>query len=105
MTAPFQISLTVPADTVGLTDTTIITATSQISPTVQDSATDTTTVVYYRLLFPFIAKRSPPIPYPPILDPIDNADEDGFYTVSWTVSLIFVGLVTGLINVYLLFRD
>jgi len=27
------------------------------------------------------------------------------YSVSWTVSLIVVGLVTGLINVYLLFRD
>lgn len=83
MTAPFQISLTVPADAVGLTDTAIITATSQLSPTVQDSATDTTIVVYHRYLFPFIAKRWPPVPYPATLNPIDNADGDGFYTVSW----------------------
>ena len=27
------------------------------------------------------------------------------YSVSWTVSLIFVGVFTGLMNVYLLFRD
>ncbi len=86
MTAPFQISLTVPSDAVGLTDTTIVTATSQLSPTIRDSATDTTIVVYHRYFFPFIAKRWPPIPYPPTLDSIDNADEDGFYTVSWKPS-------------------
>lgn len=27
------------------------------------------------------------------------------YSVSWTVSLIFAGLVTGLINVYLMFKE
>jgi len=83
MTAPFQISLTVPSGTVGLTDTTVVTATSQLSPTVQDSVTDMTTVVYHRILFPFVAKRWPPVPYAPILNPIDNPDEDGYYTVSW----------------------
>ena len=86
MTAPFQISLTVPSDAIGLTDDTIATATSQLSPTIRDSATDTTIVVYHRYFFPFIAKRWPPIPYPPTLDSIDNADKDGFYTVSWTPS-------------------
>ena len=83
MTAPFQISLTVPSDAVGLTDTTIVTATSQLSPTVQDSAADTTMVVYHRYFFPFIAKRWPPIPYQAVLNPIDNTDGDGYYTVSW----------------------
>ncbi len=83
MTAPFQIRLTVPSDAVGLTDTTIVTATSQLSPTIRDSATDTTIVVYHRYFFPFIAKRWPPIPYQAVLNPIDNTDGDGYYTVSW----------------------
>jgi hypothetical protein len=42
MTAPVQIRLTVPMDAAGLTDNTIVTATSQLSPTVQGCATDTT---------------------------------------------------------------
>jgi hypothetical protein len=86
MTAPFQISLTVPADAIGLTDTTMITATSQLTPTVQDSATDKTIVVYRRYFLPLIAKRWPPIPYPAKLNPINNTDRDGFYTVSWEVA-------------------
>ncbi|MBC8264572.1 MAG: hypothetical protein H8E47_10670 [Anaerolineales bacterium] len=83
ITAPFQISLTVPSGAAGLTDTTIVTATSQLSPTVQDSATDTTIVVYHRIIFPFVAKRWPPVPYQAALNPIDNTDGDGYYTVSW----------------------
>ena len=83
ITAPFQISLTVPSGATGLTDSTIVTATSQLSPTVQDSATDATTVVYHRIIFPFIAKRWPPVPYQATLNPIDNSDQDAYYTVSW----------------------
>lgn len=83
MTAPLQISLTVPMDAIGLTDNTIVTASSQLSPTVQDSATDTTIVVYHRYFFPFIAKCWPPLPYQATLNPIDNSDGDGFYTVNW----------------------
>ena len=83
MTAPFQISLTVPMDAIGLTDNTIVTATSQLSPTVQGSATDTTTVVYHRYFFPYMLKRWPPLPYQVTLNPIDNSDEDEYYTVSW----------------------
>jgi hypothetical protein len=30
-----------------------------------------------------VLKRWPPIPYQPRLDPIDNADGDGSYPVSW----------------------
>ena len=83
VTAPFQISLTIPEDAIGLTDTTIVTARSQLSPTVQGSATDTTTVVYHRIILPFVAKRWPPVPYPATLNPIDNSDGDAYYTVSW----------------------
>jgi hypothetical protein len=86
MTAPFQISLTVPVDAAGLRDIAIIIATSQLSPTVRDSATDRTIVVYHRYLFPLIMKRWPALPSPTTLDPIDNADGDGFYTVSWDVA-------------------
>jgi len=39
--------------------------------------------VYYRY-FPIIFKRWPPIPYAPTLNNIDNTDEDGDYTVSWS---------------------
>ena len=38
---------------------------------------------YYRY-FPIIFKRWPPIPYAPTLDNIDNTDENGDYTVSWS---------------------
>lgn len=86
MTAPVQISLTVPSGTVGLTDTTFVTATSQLSPTVQDSATDTTVVVYRRIIFPLVFRRWPPLPYAATLYPIDNADGNGFYTVSWSTA-------------------
>ncbi len=97
MTSAFQISLTVPEDAVGLTDTTIVTATSQLSPTVQSYATDTTTVVYHRIIFPFVVKRWPPVPYSATLNPIDNSDEDAYYTVSW--------LAAGLADTHVLEED
>lgn len=97
VTVPFQVSLTVPAGAVGLTDTTIITATSQLSPTVQDSATDATTVVYHRIILPLVTKRWPPVPYPTTLNPIDNADKDGYYAVSWSPA--------GLADTYVLEED
>jgi hypothetical protein len=86
MTAPVQIRLTVPMDAAGLTDNTIVTATSQLSPTVQGCATDTTIVVPYRIIFPLVTKRWPPVPYPATLNPIDNTDGNGFYTISWSVA-------------------
>jgi len=50
--------------------------------------TDTITVTLnnkiYVVYFPRIFRRWPPIPYAPTLNDIDNADEDGNYTVSWS---------------------
>jgi len=37
-----------------------------------------------QIYFPLILKRWPPVPYPPVLNPIDNTDGDGLYTVSWS---------------------
>ena len=83
VSSTFELSLTVPLCTGGVTEVTFITATSHLSPTVRDTATDTTSVpatVYLPLLF----QRWPPLPYQPTLNPIANPDGDGAFTVSWT---------------------
>jgi hypothetical protein len=84
--APFQVGLTIPVGTAGLTDETIITATSQLSPTVYAIATDTTLVEFYQMILPLAVNRWPPIPFTPTLNPIQNPDHDGSYTVSWTAA-------------------
>ncbi len=38
---------------------------------------------HFDVYLPMIAKRWPPTPDQPILDPIGNADQDNFYTISW----------------------
>lgn len=83
MTAPFQIRLTVPVNASGITEITIITATSQISPTIWNTTRDTT-IVLSQIYLPLVVKRWPPIPYTPSLDSIGNVDQDNYYTVSWT---------------------
>jgi uncharacterized repeat protein (TIGR01451 family) len=53
-------------------------------------AIDTITVAVHNKDFlmhlPLVFKRWPPIPYKTIINPIDNADEDGDYTVTWLYS-------------------
>jgi hypothetical protein len=83
MTTNFQVSLTVPLDVAGVTETTTITATSQLSPTVQDAAVDLT-IVSHRVYLPLISKRWPPFPYQPSIYSINNSDGNGNYDVRWT---------------------
>jgi hypothetical protein len=85
-TEPFQVNLTIPLGTAGLTDQTLITATSQLSPTVYATVVDTTIVQFYQMLFPIALHHWPPLPYTPTLNPIQNADQDGNYTVTWTAA-------------------
>lgn len=53
------------------------------SATAALQAPDVEAMASPRVMFPVIAKRWPPLPYPGVLNPIDNADGDWFYSVSW----------------------
>jgi len=83
MQASLQVSLTVPLYAAGVTEITLVTATSQHSPTVRGVATDAT-IVFHSIRLPLVLAGWPPIPYPPTLHPISNDDGDGSYTVAWT---------------------
>jgi hypothetical protein len=82
MTVPFRVSVTVPPDVVGVTEVTIITATSQLDSTKKDTALDTTRVPV-RIYMPLALQHWPPIPLAPTLKSIDNVDGNGLYTVAW----------------------
>ncbi len=44
--------------------------------------------VVYRTYLPLVMKRWPPIPDAPVLNAIDNPDNDGNYTVSWQAAYL-----------------
>lgn len=87
MTASCQLSLTVPLGVASITETTIITATSQISPTVYDIATDTTIVGPSLVYLPLVMMWWPPLPGPLYLHPIYIYTlENGSHIVRWNTA-------------------
>ena len=52
---------------------------------VMDTASCTTIVAdTHTIYLPLVVRAWPPVPHPPTLNPIDNADGDDSYVVSWT---------------------
>lgn len=80
--ATFQVSVTVPADEWSVTENIVVLAVSQTDPLISDSAIDTI-IVSTQLYLPIVLKEYPPVPATPVLNPINNSDQDGNYTVSW----------------------
>ncbi len=87
VSAALQVSLTVPIEAAGVADVTVVTATSQLNTTVWDTAVDTTSIPALVYL-PLVARRWPPVPDTPVLNPIDNGDGDDAYTVSWNAAYL-----------------
>jgi hypothetical protein len=91
LTTTFMISLSVPTAAIsGTVDLAVITATSQTSPTLSISETDTTTVnnaIWYVYL-PLVLKRWPPIPDAPVLNSVNNPSNDGTYNVTWNAAYL-----------------
>ncbi len=87
-TTTVLLQITVPSGVVsGTLDSAIITATSQTSPTLTSESIDTTVIqnpIWYTYL-PLIVLRWPPVPYAPVLNPIENAGAST-YLVRWNTS-------------------
>jgi hypothetical protein len=86
-TVTLQLSVTIPVSVAGIVDVTMVTATSQLSPTVYGTAVDTTTVPW-TLYLPVVYKHWPPLPYRPTLNSIYDPDNAGTYLVSWSVAAL-----------------
>ncbi len=84
-TATILLQVAVPSGIIsGTFDTTILTATSQTSPTLTSESIDTTIIqgpIWYTYL-PLVLLHWPPIPDTPVLNAITNAGDDTYY-VSW----------------------
>ncbi len=86
LTTTFLISLSVPTSVIsGTVDMVVIRATSQTSPTVSISVTDTTTVNNgtWLVYLPLVLKRWPPLPDTPVFNSISNPSNVGDYYVTW----------------------
>ena len=59
--------------------TAIVTASNSVGIAI---ATTTVNIAHFVYL-PLVMKRWPPIPYTPVLNPIDNTDQDSYYAVTW----------------------
>lgn len=81
-TATIEVEVTVPNDAVGTQDEITITGVSLSNPAIVDAAIDTVTVET-RLYLAVVFNWYPPVPFAPVLNAISNADQDGYYTVSW----------------------
>jgi hypothetical protein len=82
LTAQLQVSMTIPAEPLEDGDEVTIIAVSLSNPLIQD--VDSFMVnIRTHLYLPVARHWFPPIPFAPILNAIDNADQDGSYTVSW----------------------
>lgn len=64
------------------------TATLLPSPTAAATATPVPLPVRRHYYLPAVLRHHPPLPYKPVLRPIDNDEEDGDYTVEWGESLL-----------------
>lgn len=82
LTAQLQVSMTVPAEPTADEDEVTITVVSLSNPLIQDVDTFIVNIRTY-LYLPIARHWYPPIPFAPVLNAIDNADQDGLYTVSW----------------------
>jgi hypothetical protein len=59
------------------------TAVVSASNSVNVVTASTTVNIMATVYLPLVMKRWPPVPYTPVLNPIDNTDQDGYYTITW----------------------